>query len=248
MATSIQRTRAKLKLPRYEVPRLVTYVRSIVQSMTGSVWFPSPQPPLAAIDAALGALDTAQTATLTRAKGTTEVRDEKKLALVSLLQQLLSYIQATADANPENAASIIESAGIFVERSRPSSARVFTATPGGVSGTVVLSVPRAARGAAYEWAYSLDAGMTWTDLPVTVKASTTITGLPRGVQALFRYRPVTTTGARLGADVVARGVSANGCCSLVPARCCRTMLRMVIEGFEDCDAKSVALVSTRRSR
>jgi hypothetical protein len=162
--------------------------------MTKNPWFPSPSPSLASLDAALGALDAAQTATLTRARGTADVRNEKKLALVTVLQQLLSHIQATADANPENSASIIESTGIFVEKTRTTRGRVFTAAQGDVSGTVELSTPRAARGAAYEWADSVDAGKTWNNLSMTVVASNTVTGLPRGVRVLFRYRPTTSSG------------------------------------------------------
>ena len=102
--------------------------------------------------AAIDALDVAQTATLTRAAGTVAVRDEKRLSLVMLLHQLLSYVQATADQTPESAASIVESAGVFVEKARSVKARVFTATPGSVSGTIDLAAPMAARGAGYEWA------------------------------------------------------------------------------------------------
>ncbi len=201
MATSTTRTRAKLKLPRYEVPNLITYARAIVQSMTHNPWFPAPSPSLATIEAAIAVLDSAQTATLTRARGTAEVRDEGRRDLVVLLQQLLAQIQATADKNPENSASIIEGTGVFVEKARAVKGRVFTAAAAKVSGSIDLSAPRAARGAAYEWAYSVDAGKTWTSLPVTVKASTTVSGLKPGNRVFFRYRTITKSGTGDWGDV-----------------------------------------------
>ena len=202
MTTTPIRARATLKLPEYEVPRLVTYARAIVRSMTGNAWFPAPSPSLASIDAAIDALDEAQIETLTRAKGTASLRDEKRRDLVILLQQLRTYVQAIADRNPENGASIVESGGLFLEKARAVKGRVFTATAGSVSGTIDLGAPRAARSAGYVWAYSVDAQKTWTSVPFTVKASTTITGLTPGAWVAFRYRAVTAAGAGDWSDVL----------------------------------------------
>ena len=159
-------------------------------------------PSLARVSAAIDALAAAQTATRTRAAGTVAVRDEKRLALVSLLQHLCNCVQTAADASPENAASIIESAGMAVKRDRTQRARVFTAKPGRVSGSVDLEAPRAGHRAAYEWAYSEDAGVTWVMLPVTVQARTTVSGLRPGSRVWFRYRAVTKAGTGDWSEVV----------------------------------------------
>ncbi len=50
------------------------------------------------------------------------------------------------------------------------------------------------RRASYEWQYSLDGGKTWVDVPNTLQAKTTITGLPAATVVLFRYRPTTKAG------------------------------------------------------
>jgi hypothetical protein len=196
------RARARLKLPKYEVPRLVTYAQSIVQSMTGNSSFPSPEPPLVSVQSAIEDLSAAETATRSGLKGTVALRDEKRRALALLLQHLLSYIQATADAHADKAASIIESAGVSVEKPRSVKALVFAAKQGRVPGLVDLVAPSAARGAGYEWAYSLDGCVTWLSLPFTVRASTTVTDLTPGSVVHFRYRPVTSKGAGNWSDAL----------------------------------------------
>jgi hypothetical protein len=169
--------------------------------MTKSPWFPSPEPPLASVQAAIDDLASAETATHSRRPGSVAVRDEKRRSLEQLLQYLLAHIQATADAHTADAASIIESAGIWVEKARSVKAHVFTAKAGRVSGSVDLSVPRT-RGAAYERGYSLDGGTTWVSLPVTVKARTTVTDLALGATVHFRYRTITGDGVGDWSDPV----------------------------------------------
>jgi hypothetical protein len=185
---------AVLKLPEYEVPRLIVYAEAIVGEMTGNAWFPDPTPPCATVEAAIHDLSNAETVTLTRTKGAVAARDAKRIALVMLLQRVLSYVQATADAHRENAASIIESAGVAVKKPRVLPARVFAAKPGPVSGSVKLVAPKAGHRAGYEWAYSIDGGETWISAPFTVQASTTISGLKPASTVHFKYRPVTKDG------------------------------------------------------
>jgi hypothetical protein len=179
-----------LKLPEYEVPLLVTRARSIVERMTGNQWFPSPMPSLAAVQAALEDLFEAQAATLSGNKSSVPARDGKRTVLVLRLQQLRSYVEAIATANPENAASIIESAGMYLKTGGGPAGRVFTAKPGRVSGEVDLVAPKAGNRAGYEFQHSLDGGMTWLGLPepFTTKASVTFRRLKPGSTVHFRYR------------------------------------------------------------
>jgi hypothetical protein len=51
---------------------------------------------------------------------------------------------------------------------------------GRLSGSIVLIAPKAGNRASYEWAYSVDAGVTWILLPGTNSATTTVTGLKPG--------------------------------------------------------------------
>jgi hypothetical protein len=184
---------AVLKLPRRIQPA-ITYARAIVTAMTGNAAFPSPAPTLAAVTAAIDALQIAETSALTRAKGTATVRNEKLAELVTLLRQLVRYVQNVADGNVDSGASIIESAAIAVKKTAVRKPRVFAAASGPVSGTAKLVAPRAAGRASYEWQQSLDGGKTWVTERVTMQADTVVQGLTPGASVLFRYRPVTKKG------------------------------------------------------
>jgi hypothetical protein len=190
---SIHRSLASLSLPK-AVPALITYAQGIVKGMTGNTSFPTPNPTLASVTEAVTDLQTAETAVLARTKGAATVRNEKKTALVTLLQELRGYIQAQADANMENGASIIQSAGIAVKKTAVRAPRVFAAKPGAVSGTVKLMTNSAGHRASYEWQYSTNGGTTWTTMPTTLQAKTSLTGLTAGSTVEFKYRPVTKTG------------------------------------------------------
>ena len=123
------RSLVALKLPT-RVQALITYATGIVTALTGNPYFPTIVPTLVTLTAAIAALQTAETAALARAKGAVITRNEKRLALVQLLQQLKGPIQAAADANLENGASIIASAGVAVKKTVVRSPRVFGAKPG----------------------------------------------------------------------------------------------------------------------
>jgi hypothetical protein len=121
-------------------------------------------------------------------------RNEKRTALIALLQQLRAYIQAVADANVESGASIIQSAGLSVKKTAVHPPRVFAAKQGATSGTAKVIAASAGHRASYEWEYRTDGGKTWIEMPVTIQAKTTVTGLASGSTAQFRYKPVTKTG------------------------------------------------------
>jgi hypothetical protein len=176
------------------VPALILYVRNVVQRMTGNPQFPNPSPPLAALNTAIADLQAAETAALSRVKGAVTARNEKRAALVVLLKQLLAYIQTTADADPTNAPSLIESAGVAVRKTHTVHARAFVAKQGAVSGTAKIVAVTANKRSAYEWQYSNDGGKTWITAPSTLQAKTTIPGLVPGSTVQFKYRAVTKTG------------------------------------------------------
>jgi hypothetical protein len=192
-AKSIHRATVTLMLPK-AVPALIVYAQGIVKRMTGNASFPSPTPALAVLTAAIDDLQAAETAALARTKGAAAARDEKRTALVALLQQLRSQIQVTADADVTNGASIIQSAGVGVRKTATRHARAFAARPGPVSGVATVVAASAAPRASYEWQYSTDGGKTWITAPATLQAKTNISGLAQGVTVQFKYRAVTRTG------------------------------------------------------
>jgi hypothetical protein len=196
MTTSINAPHAAiatLKLPA-KVPALIQYAQGIVKGMTDNPSFPKPTPTLAQVTAAITVLSTAETAALARTKGAVLTRDNALVALVTLLKQLRGDIQTTADADVENSAAIIASAGIAVRKTPVRPPRAFHATTGDVSGSAKLAAPAAARRASYDWEYSPDGGKTWVAVPSTLGAKTTVTGLPSGTTVQFRFRALTKGG------------------------------------------------------
>jgi hypothetical protein len=190
---SVHRNLVSLSLPR-SVPALVAYVQTVLAAMTNNADFPTPVPALSAVSAALTALQSAE-AQASRVKGAVVARNDKKAALVALMQQLRSYIQTTADADPENSAAIIKSSGLPVKKVPVHKPRVFTIKPGAVSGSVEMVAASAGRRASYLWGYSTDGGKTWIEVGPTLQAKTTVAGLPVGTSVQFRYRGVTKAGA-----------------------------------------------------
>jgi hypothetical protein len=190
----VHRALVSLLLPR-KVADLIAFANRLVDAMTNNPAFPAPAPTLAVVTAAIAALQVAETAALARTKGAATARNEKRAALVVLLRQLVEgYVQTTADATPQNAASIIESAAVAVRKTPVHAARAFTAKQGSVSGSAKITAVVAARRASYEWQYSTDGGKTWLAAPGTLKATTTVPGLPVGTAVQFRYRALTKAG------------------------------------------------------
>jgi len=190
---STHRSLVSLQLPR-PVPKLVPYAQAVVAAMTNNPHFPTPLPALADVSAAITALQTAETSALSRLKGTVVVRNDRRASLVTLMQELRNYVQKTADADPENGAAIIQSSGFPVRKTPVPPPRVFSAKPGAVSGSVVVTAALAAKRASYEWQYSTDGGKTWIEAAPSLRARTTISNLPVASSVQLRYRPVTKAG------------------------------------------------------
>jgi hypothetical protein len=201
MTVSMQRTLVVLKLPT-NVPALLRVAQSIVQSMTGNAYFPSPTPPLAAVAAALADLEVAEVARLSNARGTAAVRHVKRAALSSLLMRLKAYVQGVADDDPDHAGGIIESAGMSIKASTAAAKPPFAARPLALAGSVRLMVRAVAREAHYQWAWSSDGGATWQLAPATRGAKKVLTGLPSGTTCMFRYRVTTRAGERDWSEAV----------------------------------------------
>lgn len=192
---SIHRSLAILKLPR-PVPAFITFAQSVVTAMTNNTNFSSPTPPLSTITAAITALQSAEAGALSRLKGAVTARNDKKAALVALLQSLRTYVQNTADADADNSAAIIQSAGLPVKKVPAHKTRVFVAEQGPLTGSVKIVAPSAGPRSCYDWQYSSDGGKTWVDAPSTTQAKTTLENLTAGTTVLFRYRAVTPKGGQ----------------------------------------------------
>jgi hypothetical protein len=201
MTISQHRIQVALNLPD-SVPALVIAARVIIEAMTGNPVFPAPVPALAKVASAVEALNEAQVAVLTRARGTAALRDSRLRVLVSLLRRLGAYVQGVADDDPERAVSIIESAGMSVKKKGSASKAPLAVTQGKRSGTAQLAARSAGDRASYEWQYSADGGKTWLPIPRTNQAKTLVTGLPVGTKCLFRLRVLTAKLATNWTDPV----------------------------------------------
>jgi hypothetical protein len=190
---SVHRSLVSLDLPK-KVPALISFATSVATAMAGNTWFTALAATLAALTTAIAALQVAQSAAIARTKGAVTARNDKKAALVALLQELKADIQKIADANADNSAAIIQSAGVAVKKTAVRPPRVFSAAQGPVSGTAKLVTASAGHRASYEWQYSTDGGKTWLEATATLQAKTSVTGLTPGATAQFRYRSVTKAG------------------------------------------------------
>ena len=193
--TTTSRSIVALNLP-VPVPALITYTQTVYKGLNGNPRFPTTIPPLTELEASINALVAGETAALSRAKGAVVQRNAAKKALVQQMQLLRANVQSTADADPDNALAIIESAGMSVRRPTVRKPRVFAATPAATSGTVKLVTASAGPRSSYEWQYSTDGAKTWIALPPSIQAKTTIPGMVAGITLQFRYRAITPkTGA-----------------------------------------------------
>jgi hypothetical protein len=194
-----------LKLPS-AIGMLLLLAKAILVALTGNkVTFPSPTPSLATFSTDIDALDAAETATKTKTKGTVAIRNEKRKTVIADLHMLVAYVQQVANQTPDQAASIIESAGMTVRKTGARS-KADLAVKSATSGAVHLVAKATTGSRAHEWQYSTD-GKSWTSAPSSTQSKTTIGNLPTGVLVYFRHRAVTKAGPGDWSATVSMAVS-----------------------------------------
>jgi hypothetical protein len=174
----------------------IVKAQSIVDKMTNNANFPTPVPALSTVQADLTAFSTNEAAAKSRAKAAVEARNASLTLLKKDLHALLLYVQGIADANSANAATIIEGAGFSTKKAGSRTKADLTLKAGTVSGTVLMTARGAGSRSAHQWQMSKDQ-LTWTDLPMTIVAKTTVVGLTYGTTMFFRERAIITTGPLL---------------------------------------------------
>ena len=123
--------------------------------------------------------------TLTR--GLATKRDAARAVLIGLLKQLAAYVEGIANENGENAASIVESAGMSVVVHGHARREPFDVWPDEHSGVIHLRCKAGPKGCTYYWQISTDEGQTWKDLPPTKQCETSVADLTPGKTYWFRY-------------------------------------------------------------
>jgi hypothetical protein len=176
------------------VKNIITFAQNVASALNGNPHFPSPTPSLANFQADVAALNTAETAVLSRTKGAVETRNAKLAVVRTDLDNLKTYVQSVAAvATPSDADAIIESSGLTIRKVTLHDKPALAAKQGSVTGTVNLAAKAVAKRASYVWQYSTDQ-KTWITAPQTIQSKTGISGLTAGTQYFFRVQPVTTAG------------------------------------------------------
>jgi hypothetical protein len=189
-----------LNLPK-RILDFIAYARFIAQRLRDDPRFAPPSPRLAILEANLAKLEAAQAALATRAPGTVSARDALREAVRADLHGVKLWVQGLADANPAEAASIIQAAGMSEKGSSGHFKGGFEVKQGGVSGSARLIAVAEKTRASYDWEYSTD-GTSWIRLDSTVRANTTVEGLIPGKMYFFRYRTVTKAGTSNWSQVI----------------------------------------------
>ena len=180
---------------RRTVPEKFEFARSIIIAMTGNAYFPNPSPALSTIASNADNLQAAHVAAQTRAKGTVAIMDAMEQVLHVSLWQLAHYVEAIANATPENAEAIIQSAGMEVKKTyiqKPCELHVASTN----KGEVTLTCPYT-RGGSYRWEVSTGdptIEMNWELLEVVRQTKLVYNGLISGNFYHFRFWTIGTKG------------------------------------------------------
>jgi len=189
-----KRIRVTAALKRKNYPHLLMRAHAIYNGMAGTpALFPSPIPSMAGLLPLLTAFDTAQQATLTKAKGTTQTRNLTALPLITALESEVTYIQGLCDESPEQALKLIAAAGMVAVNS-PSHAKAILQTKlvPAIPGTALLVanatllVNGSKKRPTFNWQSSIDGGKTIVNLPSTPHADTEVANLPLLTTVAFR--------------------------------------------------------------
>jgi hypothetical protein len=184
---------AVLKAPRRTL-QLLLYAQAVLDALTGNAYFPSPDPSLAVFAEHIAELHDAQMQARMRAGGAVALRDARQATLMRDLKHLRDYVQSMAEkADPAHAIAMITSAGLSVQVVTHRDKAELRVKQGHASGIVELIAKAVAHYAVYFWQYSVNQ-TDWVDVPETMKANTTITGLTRGQTYYFRFRATTKAG------------------------------------------------------
>jgi hypothetical protein len=198
MTTTIKTPKVHVVLRRqHSVASVLALAKTIATGIAGNPGdFPSPTPPLVQFNSDISALETAQTDALTRAKGAVQARDAKLAFVITDLNQLRTYVEKVADADPANGLAIANAAGMGIRKLPTTKKNDLNVKAGKVSGTLTISARVGTKQkVAHDWEYSTDGGKTWITMPSTTQAKTTLIGLTPGTTVNIRHRELTSKGA-----------------------------------------------------
>jgi len=178
----------------YPVADFIIRASAIHDAMAKSkTTYPSPPVAMPVFASHIADLIAKETAAKTRAAGTVADRDAARRVVVVDIAQLQSYVQKLVNADPVNADSLAQAAGMTVRKATYPAKPPLVAKPA-FMGVMRLVAKAIKGGKTNEWQFSTDGGTTWVSTPSSTKASTTIAGLQVGSLVSFRHRAITKMG------------------------------------------------------
>jgi hypothetical protein len=182
---------AVLKMPGKIGDKIIRAL-AILGKITGNTLFPVASWPanivsLAQFTTDVNDLVTAQTAVANKT-GTVAARKAALVIVMTDLKQIMTMVQAKADANTANAENIIVGAGYFVRTSKTTVKQQNDAINTEVLGTVLLTADTKGH---HEWEMSKDMVII-TNLPATSTSKTYVYDLNTGNVWYFRNHKVNT--------------------------------------------------------
>ena len=203
MAATSPRPRASFGVAKDYAVGVLARAKIIYAAMlAAAATFVSPTVTMVAFLALIQALDQAQQAAATRAKGLATLRNTKRDAVWTAMESLRIYVQGLADvATAENAAALIELAGLLVAGSASHPKAILqaklTTTPGVVQLIANASIltGKTSRSVTFNWQWSLD-GKTWNSLASTPLADTLVPNLT--LMTTYQFRVSATVSRTTG--------------------------------------------------
>jgi hypothetical protein len=190
------KAKAKKKLVALSTSKLTTTqiianAQHYVGQMTGNAHFPTPNPALALITTQADATQKAYDTSLTRIRGSAGIMHTELKKLTIDLKLLAAYVENVANADPDNAESIINQAGMMVKKPSVRKPKTFSADPGKAPGSVLLNT-KAEKGGVYLYEMTTDpnTASSWTVISTDNKVKFTKTGLSSGIRYYFRVAVV----------------------------------------------------------
>jgi hypothetical protein len=174
------------------VAGLIAFAKTVLQRMTGNQSFPGAAQLLTALGNAITAYEGAVSSSETQ-KGLNGQRATTKRTLVTVLKQARDLVRTACEASPEAALSIAESAGMTLYKRAIRAKALIEVVQAAVSGSVVCRAKAPGIPANYFWSFSSDQ-KNWTNVPQTMKATVTVSGLTVGQTYSFRYYTITRKG------------------------------------------------------
>ncbi len=197
-----------LLMSKKTVAQKFQFARAVVIAMTGNHYFPTPSPALSVITTDANNLETAYIAAQTRAHGTAAQKAAMVNALNLSMQALAHYVELIANADPNNAETIITSAGMVVKKPAVHLPRALHVVAG-AKGVVTLTCPLT-KNASYKWEYAIGdptIEANWKFLGEVRQTKMVQTGLISGTVYHFREWTIGIKGIEPVSQVVSAMVS-----------------------------------------